>query len=131
MRLFSFVLTLGLCACVSYPDGAAKLPTEGVLTTDPYVLPLTLDEVQSQLRRHEKFCGPFEDIEITGPKQGEWRKFTATLSGKTREVLVIKLNETEDGTTEFTGYAADQRWLPYTQSFVDLVDNVGNCSANV
>lgn len=131
MRLISFVLTLGLCACVSYPDGATKLPTEGEFTTETYVLPLTLDEVQSKLHRHEKFCGPFQGIEVTGPKQGEWRKFTANLSGKTNEVLVIKLRETDKGETEFTGYAADERWLPYTKSFVDLVENVGNCSVNV
>ncbi len=116
---------------MSYPDEAIELPETGVLASETYVLPLTLDQVQSKLRRHEKFCGPCQDIEVIGPRQGVWRKFTATLSGQTREVLVIKLNETESGATEFTGYASDERWLPYTKSFVDLVINVGNCSANV
>jgi len=134
VRFLLMVMLVTLSGCASYGGyggSVSEQPLEDVLSSQTYVLELTLGEVQSRLHEHEKFCGPFEDIETTGPKQGVWRKYAANLIGKNPEVLVIKLNQTESDSTEITGYAVSERWLAYTDNFIGVVNNVGNCSANI
>ena len=131
MRFLLIILLAALSACASYGGSVSEQPLEDVISSQTYVLALTLDEIQSRLHEHEKFCGPFEDIETTGAKQGVWRKYAANIIGKNPEVLVIKLNQTESGATEITGYAVNESWLAYTDNFIGVVNNAANCSANI